>query len=457
MKANQKMLQTNSGAGQATGAVKPMQPEELIEKELDVIRDKNGNIIRVVSNAQNFLRIFRNDPLLKGAICHNELSDATEIIREMEWRRETSNFTDVDESNVRAYIEKNYLGLHSRTYVDDAIRIVANENSYNPIIDMVESIEWDGQERILNLFPRYLGTERTLLNDEAVMLIFMGGLERLFNPGSKFEYMPCIVGGQGCGKSTLIRMLAMKDEYFCDDIRNISDDKVFEKIRGHWIIEMAEMIATANAKTVEEIKAFISRQKENYRFPYDKYSCDRLRRCIFIGTTNNADFLPLDRTGNRRFIPIQAGVRENIIHPLENEAECRAYIKQCWAEALVKYKSGDYTLDLSKEAKELLKVVQEDYTPEDSRVGLIKKYLDGGNFEYVCAKQIWSEALHMDTEMKTYDSKDIGSIMNNQIEGWERVGSHKFEEFGVQRAWKRKITSEFVEVADEDLKSVPFE
>ena len=132
-------------------------------------------------------------------------------------------------------------------------------------------------------------------------------------------------------------------------------------------------------------------------------------------------------------------------------------IKQCWAEALVKYKSGDYTLDLSKEAKELLKVVQDDYTPEDSRVGLIKKYLDGGNFEYVCAKQIWSEALHMDTEMKTYDSKDIGSIMNNQIEGWERVGSHKFEEFGVQRAWKRKVTSEFVEMADEDLKSVPFE
>ena len=59
--------------------------------------------------------------------------------------------------------------------------------------------------------------------------------------------------------------------------------------------------------------------------------------------------------------------------------------------------------------------------------------------------------------MKNYDSKDIGSIMNNQIEGWERVGSHKFEEFGVQRAWKRKVTSEFVEMADEDLKSVPFE
>ena len=84
MKANQKMLQTNTGAGQATEAVKPMQPEELIEKELDVVRDKKGNIIRVVSNAQNFLQIFRNDPLLKGAICHNELSDATEIIREME-------------------------------------------------------------------------------------------------------------------------------------------------------------------------------------------------------------------------------------------------------------------------------------------------------------------------------------------------------------------------------------
>lgn len=33
---------------------------------------------------------------------------------------------------------------------------------------------------------------------------------------------------------------------------------------GHWIIEMSEMMATGNAKNVEEIKSFLSRQKENF-------------------------------------------------------------------------------------------------------------------------------------------------------------------------------------------------
>ena len=36
------------------------------------------------------------------------------------------------------------------------------------------------------------------------------------------------------------------------------------KLQGHWIIEMSEMMATANAKSIEEIKSFLSRQKTNY-------------------------------------------------------------------------------------------------------------------------------------------------------------------------------------------------
>ena len=76
------------------------------------------------------------------------------------------------------------------------------------------------------------------------------------------------------------------------------------KLQGHWIIEMSEMIATANAKSIEEIKSFLSKQKETYKVPYETHPADRLRQCIFAGTTNRQDFLPRDRTGNRRFIPV---------------------------------------------------------------------------------------------------------------------------------------------------------
>ena len=40
---------------------------------------------------------------------------------------------------------------------------------------------------------------------------------------------------------------------------------------------MSEMLATSSAKSIEEIRSFISRQKETYRTPYEAQPKDRLR------------------------------------------------------------------------------------------------------------------------------------------------------------------------------------
>ena len=61
---------------------------------------------------------------------------------------------------------------------------------------------------------------------------------------------------------------------------------MYRKLQGHWIIEMSEMMATANAKSIEEIKSFLSRQKEVYKIPYETHPADRPRQCVFGGTSN---------------------------------------------------------------------------------------------------------------------------------------------------------------------------
>ena len=110
---------------------------------------------------------------------------------------------------------------------------------------------------------------------------------------------------------------------------------------------MSEMIATANAKSIEEIKSFLSKQKETYKVPYETHPADRLRQCVFAGTTNRQDFLPRDRTGNRRFIPVPVDVELAGVHILDNEEESRTYIDQLWAEAMTIYNSGNYKLAFS--------------------------------------------------------------------------------------------------------------
>ena len=59
--------------------------------------------------------------------------------------------------------------------------------------------------------------------------------------------MLCLVGGQGAGKSTFFRLLAVRDEWFSDDLRKLDDDNVYRKLQGHWMIEMSEMMATGGS------------------------------------------------------------------------------------------------------------------------------------------------------------------------------------------------------------------
>ena len=92
------------------------------------------------------------------------------------------------------------------------------------------------------------------------------------------------------------------------------------------------MVAILNAKNVEDTKSFMSRQKDTYKTPYDRHPKDHKRQCVFAGSSNSLDFLPMDRSGNRRFLPILCNMEEAETHILDDEKTSREYIDQMWAE-----------------------------------------------------------------------------------------------------------------------------
>ena len=402
-------------------------------------KNDDGKVRQTIENA---MYVLNNDPMLKDSIKRNELSCKTDIVKDMDWRRRSKTFTDTDFNNIMLRMEKKY-GIIRDKNIKRAIDIVGNNNHYHPIIDKLESLEWDGKERLRHLFPRYLGTPETDYTYEATRLMMMGAAHRVFYPGIKFEYMICLVGGQGVGKSSFFSLLAMENEWFSDDIRKLDDENVFRKIQGHWIIEMAEMLATCNARSVEEIKSFLSRQSETYKVPYETHPEDRPRQCIFVGTSNNADFLPFDRSGNRRFIPLFVDRNNAEHHPMDDEKETLEYIEQCWAEIMDKFHRGvETSLVFDKRLLNELIEMQKMCMPEDTKVGIIGKFLEDTSEEYVCSTMIFQKAFnHEGEEPKTYESREIGSIMRNEfVDEWEPVSTHRFVEYGPQRGWKRKNT-----------------
>ena len=64
------------------------------------------------------------------------------------------------------------------------------------------------------------------------------------------------------------------------------------------------------------------------------------RQYAFAGTSNVVNFLPLDRSGNRRFLPIMCDASKAEVHILENEVASRKYIEQMWVEMMVVYDNG---------------------------------------------------------------------------------------------------------------------
>lgn len=423
-------------------AIKASQPEMTVEgvQEL-LIRTEKGQVKNSITNAETIMSL---DPLLRGKIRYNELTQRIDIAGDLGWeRRDGKALVDNDLNNIHLYIEKEY-GLTSKPVIEEALHIVANRNSYHPIRDYLKGLVWDGKERVRHVLHRYLGADESDFTFKIMLLFLLGAIARVFCPGVKFDYILCLVGGQGIGKSSFFRMLSTDDEWFADDIKDLESNRVYEKLQGHWVIELSEMLATNNAKSNEAIKSFLSRQKEIYRTPYERYPKDRPRQCVFGGTTNKISFLPGDRTGNRRFLPIACDANQAEVFILD-DSEAKEYIDQVWAEAMEYYKSGKHSLKLSSDMEAELRQRQKQFMQEDVDAGLILAFMQDYPGTEVCSKQLYQEALHNEFgKPQRWQTNEINDIVNQLIregtlKGWRYFSSpRRFPGgYGTQRGWER--------------------
>ena len=404
-----------------------------------LIRTEKGSIANSIQNCKIALE---NDPVLKNFIRKNLLTGQTDLVSPVDWKRSGRMLTNIDQKNIELRLESLYC-LTSEKKIAKAISIVANENQYHPIRDYLNSLVLDGTPRIRFALHHFLGAEISDFNEECLRIFMLGAVQRVFEPGCKFELMLCLVGGQGAGKSSFFRLLSVKDEWFSDDLKKLDDENVYRKLQGHWIIEMSEMIATANARSIEEIKSFLSRQKETYKVPYEVHPEDRLRQCIFAGTTNRMDFLLRDKSGNRRFLPVQVFPEQAEQHPLADEAASREYIDQMWAEIMDQFRSGQYSLRLSPASEKLLCANQKDFMQEDTKAGVIYAFLQDFQGDYLCSKLLYAQAFRKNNEPEDWETREIREIVNTgiangELSGWRQFKSpRRFPGYGTQRGWER--------------------
>lgn len=122
-------------------------------------RNEKGQVKNCLTNTALILSA---DPLLHGSVRFNELTQRIDIINSPGWDRpaDSSAFTDNDLYNIHLYCEKTY-GISSIKLIEEAVHLTAYRNAYHPIRELLNSLEWDGQERIRYALHRYLGADES--------------------------------------------------------------------------------------------------------------------------------------------------------------------------------------------------------------------------------------------------------------------------------------------------------
>ena len=84
------------------------------------------------------------------------------------------------------------------------------------------------------------------------------------------------------------------------------DKDTIRRCHTAFITELGELGSTFKFAHIDDLKAFITQSKDQYRLPYGHKDIKKARRCNLSATVNDKKFL-VDRTGNRRFwtVPVE--------------------------------------------------------------------------------------------------------------------------------------------------------
>jgi predicted P-loop ATPase len=208
----------------------------------------------------------------------------------------------------------------------------ARQHAYHPVCAYLASLKWDGVPRIDKWLTTYGGAESTPYTDAVGALALVAAVRRVRQPGCKFDEMVVLESAQGTDKSTALRTLAVRDEWFSDDLPlgNADGKRVIEALAGRWIVEAAELNGMRKGD-VDHLKASLSRTHDRARMSYDRLVTEAPRQCVIMGTTNSAEYLR-DSTGNRRFWPVS--IKRFDIDALRRDRD------QLWAEAAAREAQG---------------------------------------------------------------------------------------------------------------------
>jgi predicted P-loop ATPase len=351
-------------------------------------------------------------------------------------------------------VNPNYYKLFAANLIDadvtdsdssQVLSVLAAKNAYHPAHEYFEGLSRKYGDTTTSLLDdastRLLGTSDPLY-DVFLRKTLAAMVQRVYDPGCKWDYILLLQGGQGLRKSTFLKTLLPNPKWFDDNLSSEVENKDQLALLNRCVLmEWAEFDRITSARESAALKSFVTRTTDTFRAPYDRTAIDHPRQSIITGSVNKAEFLN-DATGDRRYWVIEVESKIDL-------AKVEAEREQLLAAAVAAYKAGEL-LYLSDEDEALSTENNAKYRMVDPWQNTVESYLaDKANLmargisemtDWITAANIMTHCLSIEPRnQKGYDRTRVENILKTL--GWTRE-SKQVRLQGCktpQRAWYKAV------------------
>ncbi len=384
-------------------------------------RSESGALI---AHMQNVELILANDERWAGVISYSAFSSKIVKLRAAPYGGGTGDWADIDDVRVMKWLAQQYNLRVKASHVIEAVSVVAHDHAFHPVRQYLRKLEWDRVPRLESWLTDVMGVKATDYSSKVGKRWMLSAVARVMKPGCKADSVMILEGAQGAGKSTAMSILG--GEWFMDTPFALGDKDGFQAIRGKWIVELGELDSFNKAESTKA-KQFFSASTDTYRESYGRRTMDVPRQCVFVGTTNQDEYLK-DATGNRRYWPVACTKVDLEL--------LRSMRDQLWAEAVFCYDAGDLWWVTLDEAA-MFGEEQDERFVVDEWEGPILTWLEESQIgETTTGSDVLTSALKLDFgHWGKPEQMRVGAIMHRL--GWRRVRLPALTKSG-QRPWAYK-------------------
>ena len=275
--------------------------------------------------------------------------------------------------------ERNNLDVKETNAANVAI-LLSERNRYNPVEHYLNECNDPLPKEVWDNIAFHIFNSKSPQHSVHFQRQMIAAVARTYQQPCKVDTALILqTDSQGEGKEAIWE--ALGGEWYCSSLGSIGGNNhkdTLITLHSAWFHNWGEIDRIFGMQSSENIKHFMSEQRDNFRYPHERTNSLKDRKCILVGTTNKRNFIN-DPTGNRRF-PIISTNRINAEWVLEHRDQIFASAKNDYLDGVRWWYDKKEIIELNNQAMQ--------FAAHDPLLEQIEEVLETYERDEICVRVV---------------------------------------------------------------------